>query len=102
MPTLEEYQAFCNQVMQNPDNAPAIMTKLIDGVKEDLGTIESQATLIASHEVKISELRDTNHQLFLRTTGQESNKNEEQEKPPQEQLDDWLTKEYNIEVNNNE
>lgn len=98
MPTLEQYQEMFNNVMLNPDNAPAIMATALDGVKEDLATINTQRELLTQHEAKIADLRDTNQKLFLRTTGQDSGQeNKEQQPPnPDDEINSWLNTEYGI------
>lgn len=83
-----------NQLLKeatNPDKAPLALQQLTDEVS---GLIDEHAAATATLGEKdntIAQLRDTNMQLFLRTTGNPEQTQVEKEKTPDELFDELFT-----------
>lgn len=70
--TYPEYQAKINEMVANPDKVATLSVDLLAEIQKDTGLIETMHTKAAESEKKIRELQDTNYQMFLRMTGDQS------------------------------
>ena len=66
----KELEALLLEAMQNADKAPANVKAVMDEIKVQLTTLETQGTKIAEQEKRIRDLQDTNMKLFLGQTMQ--------------------------------
>lgn len=66
----DEYLSIVNNIVQTPEKAPDLGKTLLEAIKTDTDTLESQNNKITEQENKIKELRDTNIKLFMSQTGQ--------------------------------
>lgn len=64
----QDFEALLIEAMQNADKAPANVKAVMDEIKVQLTTLESQGTKIAEQEKRIRDLQDTNMKLFLGQT----------------------------------
>lgn len=66
----QDFEALLLEAMQNADKAPANVKAVMDEIKVQLTTLETQGTKIAEQEKRIRDLQDTNMKLFLGQTMQ--------------------------------
>lgn len=66
----QDIEALLLEAMQNADKAPANVKAVMDEIKVQLTTLETQGTKIAEQEKRIRDLQDTNMKLFLGQTMQ--------------------------------
>ena len=64
--TIEEYSELAKTA--SAETFPAVITSILDGLKVDLASIDALNAQIGEMDVKIRDLQDTNHKLFLSQT----------------------------------
>lgn len=70
--TYHEYQAKINEMVANPDKIATMSVDLLAEIQKDTSLIDTMHANAAEHEKKIRELQDSNYQMFLRMTGDQS------------------------------
>lgn len=83
----EDYEAKLNDVVKNPDSAATAVLDILKEIKADTDTLASLEAGISERDGRIRDLQDTNMKLFLRQTGDNGQKDDE-DKTPDEMLDD--------------
>ena len=81
--TIEEYREIVSGM--TPENYQTEVLKLLDSLQQDLTTLDSLSVELEQAQNKISELRDVNMQLYLRTT-EAITEEEEDEEPDFDEL----------------
>lgn len=89
---IEEYQENITELLSNPDTALAEMDTVITALKDDLAARDSLLEENEKLKSSISDLRETNIKLYLRSTGenQEPNKEEPEVDPDVEAADKFF------------
>lgn len=82
--TRDEFKGYMADAA-DANKAPAALAAISDGVAELFATSESAAAKIAEHEATISELRNVNTQMLLRSVGADGAEDE----PKEETLDEF-------------
>lgn len=78
--TKEEYKAFIDNMVKEPDKITVNAKILLDEISKDTEQVESLKTANVEYEKRVRDLQDTNIKLFLAQTGGDSTAPEE-EKP---------------------
>lgn len=89
---IEEYQENITKLLSNPDTALAEMDSVMEALKDDLAARDSLLEENEKLKTSISDLRETNIKLYLRSTGenQEPNKEEPEVDPDVEATDKFF------------
>lgn len=75
--TYEEYEKILNDVVANPDTAPAQVQAVKDALKTDIDTLAALTASDAEKDARIKSLQETNIKLFLSQGGKPENETEE-------------------------
>lgn len=67
--TYAEYEAKINEMVQAPDKIAINAADLLKEIKKDTDSLSGAEEKIKKHESRITELQETNYQLYLRATG---------------------------------
>jgi len=89
---IEEYQENITKLLSNPDTALAEMDSVMEALKDDLAARDSLLEENEKLKTSISDLRETNIKLYLRSTGenQEPNKEEPEVDPDVAATDEFF------------
>lgn len=79
--TYDEVKNSIISAMKNPDSMETEMMALLDNIKADYEGLVSIEDELAKAQVRIRDLQDTNHKLFLAQTASVEEDPEEVEKP---------------------
>lgn len=91
--TYNEYEKLISESLSNVDKAPANMKAVLDALKLDCTTLDSQTEKIKEQDTRIRDLQDTNMKLFLSQTGSHAEENEpEEELTGDAALQDFISK----------
>lgn len=77
--TYDELEKKLTTILQQPDSALANVAPLLKEIKADYESIVSLTSKVESQDTRIRDLQDTNMKLFLAQTGQDSNKEEDED-----------------------
>lgn len=69
MATFEDIKNQITAAMSNPDTLETSMTGIFDTLKADYETAASTSATLEAANVRIRDLQDTNHKLFLAQVG---------------------------------
>lgn len=79
--TYEEVKNGIVAAMAKPETMETAMLPILDELKADYEGFESTSQTLEKAQVKIRDLQDTNHKLFLAQVGSPKNDPEDAEKP---------------------
>lgn len=77
--TYDELEKKLTTILQQPDSALANVAPLLKEIKADYESIVSLTSKVESQDTRIRDLQDTNMKLFLAQTGQDSNKEDDED-----------------------
>lgn len=77
--TIDEYKEKINEIVSNPDTAPATAAEVLKEIEIDLGAKTTADEKVAELESKVTDLQDTNMKLYLNVTGAEDTAADEDE-----------------------
>lgn len=76
----EEYKSKIEEAVKNPDKIGEVALSMLDGIKEDLANVEGLTQELDKYKARVTELLNTNANLFLKM---QSNERGSVEKDPE-------------------
>lgn len=89
----EDYEKSLSEVVKNPDQAAIAVQDILKNLKADSETFAALEASVSEKDGRIRDLQDVNTKLFLRCTGGEDNTDDDDEKTPDEVINELFKEE---------
>lgn len=89
----EDYEKALSNVVKNPDQAAIAVQDILKNLKADSETFAALEASVSEKDGRIRDLQDVNTKLFLRCTGGEDNTDDDDEKTPDEVINELFKEE---------